>query len=183
MGIDMTKGKSREIPRAKMQDGINLCKENIFAFLETAEKLANFGNLNHAAINIEFAIEEFGKILMLKDEFAKGDDQVQVSNNVFKYHPTKSKRAWKEADADALDVSYRMISEGGFERSENGKQGFPRAFSQVIYISHYIRLECAFVDFDENEKDWFLGHPQLVKNRIQELIEHIRQKTANIVLK
>ncbi len=165
-----------------MQKGINLCKENICVFLETADILVNTGNLNHAAINIEFAIEEFGKSLMLKDEFAKGSDPVQVSDNVFSNHVGKSERAWKNGDADALDSSYRMISEGGFERSDNGKQGFSRGFSQAINISHFIRMECAFVDFDKNEREWFVGHPQLSKKRIQNLIEHIRQKTRNINL-
>lgn len=69
---------------------------------------------------------------------------------------------------------------GGFERSDNGKQGFSRAFSQVINITHFIRMECAFVDFDETEKDWFLGHGQLVKERMLSLLEHVREKTNKI---
>lgn len=175
-------GQSLEIPRKKMQNGINLCKENIRIFLETAEKLVESGNLNHAAINIEFAIEEFGKILLLKDEFAKGSDPVQVPRNLVTTHIGKSERAWKTGDADTLDISYKMISEGGFERSDNGKQGYSRGYSQVINISHFIRLECAFVDFDENAKEWFLGHSQLANDRMQNLIEHIRQKTVSIAL-
>ena len=173
--------EGRGIPREKMQQGIKLCKENIHVFLETAEKLVDSGNLNHAAINIEFAIEEFGKILMLKDEFAFGSNPVQLPSN-FRNHKGKSERAWKTSDSDALEISYKMISDGGFERSDNGKQGFSRAFQQVINISHFIRMECAFVDFDENEKEWFVGHSQISKNRLQNLIEHMREKVGKVVL-
>ena len=178
----MSKPQYREIPRAKVQEGIDLCKKNIYVFLETAENLIKSDNLNHAAILLEFGIEEFGKILLLKDEYTKDTDPVQVPDIVFRNHKHKSERAWKIGDADALDANYKMLSDGGFERSDDEKQGFARAFEQAIYISHYIRMECAFVDFDENEKDWFLGHEHLVRERMQNLLEHIREKTANVKL-
>lgn len=174
--------KILDIPRGKMQDGVNLCKKNIGVFLVTAENLVDSHNLNHAAIIVEFAIEEFGKILMLKDEFVKGSNPVQVPHNVLTNHIGKSERAWKTGDGDALDIRFKMISDGGFERSDNGKKGYSRGYSQVINISHFIRLECAFVDFDENVKEWFVGHPQLSKNRLQNLIEHIKKKVGKVVL-
>jgi AbiV family abortive infection protein len=172
----------REIPKSRVHDGVDLCKKNIFIFLETAETLIKSGNLNHAAINLGFGVEEYGKILMLKDEFAKSTDPMQVPETVFKNHKNKSERAWKTGDPDSLDINYKMISEGGFERSDDGKQGFSRAFSQAIFITHFIRMECAFVDFDETEKDWFLGHSQLVKERMQSLLDHLKAKTNNVSL-
>jgi len=168
--------QNRDIPREKILKGFNLCKKNIHIFLDTAEILINSEYLNHGAINIEFAIEEFGKLLMLKDEYVKGSDPIRISNQLFLSHKNKSERAWKQGDIDTLDIGYKMISEGGFGRSDDGKQGFSRAFSQVINISHFIRLECAFVDFDENEKEWFLGHSQLSKERMVNLINHIKEK-------
>lgn len=73
-----------------------------------------------------------------------------------------------------------MISNGGFERSDNGEQGFSRAFSQVINITHYIRLECAFVDYDKNDNWWVLGHTEITRERLQSLLEHVREKTTSI---
>jgi AbiV family abortive infection protein len=178
----MNKKEYREIPRAKIQEGIDLCKMNIFVFLNTAKGLLKADNLNHAAINAEFAIEEFAKILMLKDEYEKGSDPVQVPNNIFTDHKKKSKRAWKSDDPYALNPKYKMVSNGGFERSDNGKQGFTRGFSQVINISHYIRCECAFVDYDENDDRWYVGHEEIVKERLQNLIEHVREKTTSVAL-
>ena len=169
-----------DIPREKMFKGVSLCKENIQIFLDTAETLINSENLDQGAINIEFAIEEFGKVLKLKDEFVKGSNPIQVPCEVFRSHKGKSERAWKKGDIDTLDVSYRMISEGGFGINDDGKQGFSRAFSQVVNISHHIRLCCAFVDFDKNENEWFLGYPQLSKNRMKDLIKHIRQKINTV---
>lgn len=171
------KKKETEIPRAKIQEGVSLCKKNISLFLDTAERLIESDNLNHAAINVEFAIEEFGKTLMLKDEYGKGTDPVQVPDGVFTSHKHKPERAWKIGDPDALDPQYKMISNGGFER-----QGFSRFFEQAIDLSHEIRLECAFVDFDKTEKDWFLGHGNIAKKRLISLLEHIREKTSRITL-
>ncbi|MGA2682980.1 MAG: AbiV family abortive infection protein [Candidatus Bathyarchaeia archaeon] len=106
--------QSREIPKLKVQAGIDLCKKNVYVFLETAEILIKSGNLNHAAINLEFGIEEYGKILMLKDEFAKSADPMQVQERVFRSHKNKSERAWRIGDPDSLDVKYKMISERWF---------------------------------------------------------------------
>jgi AbiV family abortive infection protein len=133
------KKKDREIPRAKIQEGVNLCKKNIFSFLNTAESLLESDNLNHAAINVEFAIEEFGKILILKDEYGKGTDPVQVPDDVFTSPKHKPERAWKIGDPYALDSKYKMISNGGFERNDNGKQGFSRGFSQQHTRLHAVR--------------------------------------------
>jgi hypothetical protein len=138
--------------------------------------------LNHAVIYAEFAIEEFGKILMLRDEYGKGSDPVQVPDKVFTSHRGKPERAWKRGDSCALDSKYKMISKGGFQRSPDRKCGFSRGFSQVIDISHYIRLECAFVDYSVEEKLWFVGHLKIVKDRLQELLNHIRIKTTNLAL-
>jgi hypothetical protein len=136
--------------------------------------------LNHSAINVEFAIEEFAKILMLRDAYITDSDPVQVPNHVFSNHQKKSERAWKEDDPHALNSHYKMISGGGFERSDNGKVGFSRGFEQVIYISHYIRCECAFVDFDDGQ--WYVGHTNIEKVRLQSLIAHIKERTSNISL-
>lgn len=95
--------EDREIPRTKIQEGVDLCKRNIFVFLDTAESLLESGNSNQAAINVEFAIEEFGKILMLRDEYGKGTDPVQVPDNVFTSHKQKSERAWKIGDPQHLN--------------------------------------------------------------------------------
>lgn len=157
-------------------------QKSIFAFLSTAEILLKSDNLDHVAIIVEFAIEEFGKALMLKDEYEKRTDPVQVADSVFTSHHRKSERAWKSGAPSALDSKFRMISDGGFERSDDGKQGFSRAFEQVINISHYIRLECAFVDYDDTENDWFLGHVEIAKERLRGLLEHVREKTTNLAL-
>lgn len=168
----------RLIQRNKIQQGIDLCKENIFAFLETAQSLLDTNNLNHATISAEFAIEEFGKILMIRDACKSGSDPVQVPNQVFTSHEDKSDRAWRKNDLYALDPRYKMISKGGFERSDNGKQGFSRSFTQAINITHDIRKECAFVDYCEDEGLWYLGHPEIDEVKLQNLIDHVKEKTS-----
>lgn len=167
----------KEIPRAKMQEGIALCKKNIRDFLNSADVLVKDGKLDHATICAEFAVEELGKILMLRDEYRKNlIDAFEVPMTVFTNHKGKVDRAWQY-----LDPKYRMISKGGFERREDGKLGFDRGFEQVTYASHKTRLECAFVDFYESSNQWYVGR-NIDPTKLHEQIEHVREKTANIAL-
>ena len=53
----------RIVPRARMQEGIEKCKGNVADYLKDACIIAETGRLYHAIISIEFALEEFGKIL------------------------------------------------------------------------------------------------------------------------
>lgn len=174
---------NKKIPRAKIQDGIDLCKKNIFDFLTGAESLLSANNLNYATVSVEFAIEEFAKILVLIDEQRKGFDPVEVPIWVFADHVRKSQRAWDISDPNALDSSYKMISNCGFERiykkyCRDKTTGFSLGYELSIDMTHDVRLECIFVTFDEQSNQWFLGHENISKERIQKLIEHVRHKTA-----
>ena len=86
MANERKKAKIREIPRAKFDEGINKIKMNVKSYLDSAEELLTT-NKDHAVILTEFAIEELGKILMLKDEYeADYSDIIIVPESIFKTH-------------------------------------------------------------------------------------------------
>jgi AbiV family abortive infection protein len=169
------KSKTREIPRAKFDEGINKIKMNVMNYLDSAEGLL-MTNKDHTAIFTEIAIEELGKILMLKDEYENNySDIIEVPESIFRTHRGKSDRAWK-----FLNQDYKMISRGGFERSDDGKMGFERGFKQVTFASHNTRLECAFVDF-ESSNEWYVGR-NIDPVKLKEQIDHIREKALSITI-
>lgn len=162
--------KNRIIPRKLMQNGIDLCKQNISDFLNDACLIIAQGRLNHAYVFVEFAIEELGKIIILEEALKSGiGDHVTVNEDVFTKHNQKSKKAWT-----VLDSKYRTIfDEGCFEEGvwERG------VFKQNTTASHKTRCECAFVDFTGSQ--WILGR-DIKKGLLQDLIAHIENVTKKV---
>ena len=168
--------KTTEIPKAKFAEGINKIKMNITSFLDSAEDVLKSNKADHAAIFTEFAIEELGKMLMLKDEYENSSsDTINVPKSIFRTHKGKSDRAWQ-----FLDQDFKMISKGGFERSDDGNIGFERGFEQVTFASHHTRLECAFVDFESSNR-WYVGR-NIDPAKLKEQIDHIREKALGVMI-
>lgn len=160
----------RLIPRAKMKEGIDLCKSNILDYLKDARLIMSDGRLNHAYVSVQFAIEEFGKIVMLKDALmASTNDIVTVKGSVFTSHKGKSPNAWR-----ILDQKFKTIfGEGDFDDED---------FSHVSFVtdtkaSHDTRLDCAFVDFDEGI--WHIGR-DIKQKLLEELINHIEENLSKL---
>jgi AbiV family abortive infection protein len=164
----MKKEPPRVIPKAKIQLGIERCKTNINDFLKDALLILDDKRLNHAYVLVEFAIEELGKALFLKDALASGSDPVLVDDRVFRSHWSKDEKAWT-----FLDQRYKTIFEGDFD-----SQDFDyRDFVTETTASHETRLHCAFVDYYEDE--WFLGR-DINEELLLALINHIEAKVATI---
>ena len=167
----MPKGKyqQRLIPRKLMQKGIDLCKANIADFLNDAKLIMAEGRMNHAYIMVEFAIEEIGKIVMIKEAFDQDPhDPFRVKGEVFGTHRGKSEKAW-----EVLDPKFRLI----FDEGRTAKGLFVRGMWQNqedVEANHKTRCECAFVDF-VGESIWIVG-TDIKKNLLENLINHIEEK-------
>jgi AbiV family abortive infection protein len=163
------------IPRARIQEGIDLCKKNVNDFLDTAEILNKTHRSLHAFIAAEFALEEFGKIQILKEAFEDSNsDPVEVNKRYWIRHPDKEEKAWEE-----LDPEYKIVKSGSFEEGFEGEHGI--GFEKETKAGHPTRKDVAFVDFDEDLSVWHVGreiNPVLLQN----LIEYLRQKTLKIRL-
>lgn len=160
-----------KIPRVKMQEGIDLCKKNVNDFLDSAEILNNARRTLHAFILAEFALEEFGKIQILKEALEKNNsDPVEVNRHELLHHPSKEKQAWEE-----LDSKFRVIKSGGFEEGFESRHGV--GFEMETTTGHPTRKDVAYVDFDESLGVWHVGreiNPLLLRN----LIEYLRQRVS-----
>ena len=59
--------KNIEIPLSKVSQGIELCKQNVADFVCDARNIMKQGKLYHAYVSFQFALEEFGKIMFIKE--------------------------------------------------------------------------------------------------------------------
>jgi AbiV family abortive infection protein len=161
------KHRDRVVPRAKMPEGIDLCKVNITDFLKDAKLLIDNSTLSHAYISVQFAVEELGKILIFRNKLKTdaSDPLVIKHEEAFKYHTDKTKKALK-----FLGRGYeKVFDEGVFEKGivEKG------VCVEDTYVEHETRLDCVFVDFYAGS--WQLGR-DIKKDLLAKLINRIEEK-------
>ena len=154
--------KYRKIPREKLGEGIELCKKNALDYLQDAKLIIEEKRFNHAYVSVQFAIEELGKIIMLREALKESvEDPILVKESVFKSHKGKSEKAWS-----FLDPKYKTIfDEGDFDDEDF----HPRDFHTNTKASHSTRLDCAFVDF---ESGWYVGR-DIKEELLTKLVKYV----------
>ena len=163
----------RDVRRTLMQKGIDLCKGNITDFLQDALIIAKEKRLCHAVISAEFALEEFGKLLLLRDSMNNVvTDVISIDGKEFCNHDAKAERALTFLDKEK---KYRVLFYEGMWQRETWAPGmWPE---EIIEISSATRLACAFVDYVNN--DWILG-TKIDEDLFQEFVAHFKQKLAEV---
>jgi len=157
-----------------MQKGIEKCRENVKDYLEDARLIADSGRLNHAVISLQFAIEEFGKLLLLKESLNNANtDPVEINGKDFCNHDNKTEKALKVVDPQS---KYRLLFRGYFGNH------FPRGHFPLGYfggrkISNKLRLDCAFVDFVNGK--WTSGR-LINSQRFHELVDIVEQELGKV---
>jgi AbiV family abortive infection protein len=154
-----------------MQEGIEKCRGNIEDYLKDACIVAETGRLYHAIISLTFALEEFGKILLLKETLdTDTSDALKIDGYEFCTHNRKVERALKFLDPMH---KYRVLFETVFERGvfEAGM------WEGETVIGDRTRLDCAFVDFINN--NWTLGR-NIKPEYFQDLVTLIQQGLEKI---
>ena len=139
----------RIVPRERMQEGIDLCKRNIVDYLKDTRIIANEGRLYHAVISLEFAVEELGKLLFLKETMKnEASDIIAIDGFEFCSHNNKVKRALEFLDPQN---KYRILFSGFCVRG----LFVAGLLAGETEINSTTRLDCAFVDF--LDKKWTIG--------------------------
>jgi AbiV family abortive infection protein len=156
--------KFRDIPKSKIPEGIERCKDNIIDFLNDARAVLTKGKRYHAYVSFEFALEEFGKIRMLKD--ALGDsDTVSVNAKVFTSHEGKCEKALA-----ILGSNFQTVFDGVWVKG----MWAPNIWPEETVVSHKTRLKCAFVDFVNG--NWIIG-ADIDKIKLENLINELERRT------
>ena len=166
----------RVVPRAKMQEGIDLCKTNVSDFLKDARIIMDENRLNHAYVSVHFAIEELGKLLLFKDALMKdtADPVTLEASRIFrgsKAHRNKENRAWEFLDPKySVIFDEGMFVEGLFEKGMWVHQENTMAETET-------RLDWTFVDF--YTQLWHLGR-DIKRDLLTALVNHIAEKVSLI---
>jgi AbiV family abortive infection protein len=163
--------RKRVVERAKMSEGIDLCKTNITQFLKDGRLLIENSTLSHAYISVQYAIEELGKILIFRDKLAndKSDPLTITYEEAFKSHYGKTEKALQ-----FLGKGYDKVFDEGVWQKGFWEKGF---WAEDTYVEHETRLDCAFVDHYalrwQNGRD--IKKELLVKliNRIEERLPEV----------
>jgi AbiV family abortive infection protein len=165
-----TKKPPRPIPKIKVPQGIQLCKENISDFLNDARNILSNGKSYHAYVSFEFALEEFGKIIILKKALNDPNnttDTAQVDEIVFTSHKDKCDKA-----IEVLGKDFESLYNGAWPKG----MWKPNMWGETeVAIGHNTRLKCAFVDYVNNE--WHIGDKAITQYNLGILINKLDAQT------
>jgi AbiV family abortive infection protein len=156
----------RQIPKNTFPKGIRLCKENIANFLSDARSILTNGKTYHAYVSFEFALEEFGKIVMLKEALNDPNNLTgiaQVDEIVFTSHRDKCDKAIK-----VLGKDFETLYDGIWVKGLWVPGIWYEAETEV---GHNTRLKCAFVDYANN--DWTIGEKAITSLNLADLINKL----------
>ena len=159
-----------------MPEGIELCKINITEFLRDAKRIIknttlgyDYIGLSHAYISVQFAVEELGKILILRDKLKdeESDPVIIKYEEAFKYHDPKTDKA-----LTFLGEEFKRLYDGGIFEKGCVEKGV-RPVVEDTYVTHETRLDCTFVDYYADH--WQLGRI-IKKNLLVKLMKRIEER-------
>ena len=156
------------IGRMALRRGIMTCITVSSLRLEEAESLLAAGFLTGAGIVFSFAVEEFGKALMLRDAFRGGVDPVVVEG--FYDHDVKLRAA-----STLIPQEYLLITAEAFHADAFD----PAAFDIGTRTSFKARCDGLYVDWRDGE--WQYGaevDPSILRDSINGVQAIVSQASA-----
>ena len=156
------------IPSEKIVEGIKVSLGKAKQHLLSAEVLVTKNFLNNAAVLIEFAIEEFGRAVALREKLQAGSEDIERA--LFTNHHLKYEKAWS-----VLPHELKIIYEGTFSPLDFHPDDFDAGMET---ISPQTRLDATFVHFDEHTQEWKKGI-QIDPEKLLIIIKEIRENVAN----
>ena len=170
--------------------GIFRCLSNVKELLEESQRLTRKESDNSVALGLySFAIEEFGKALMLKDYLVEDRDEYQVSKyEIFttkKSHDLKFEKALKDLPLECIyavpgfNVSTTNTAKEIVltPRGDSVTLG-PAVTGTVSMIASFptdfdMRMHCFYVDWDDLRKDWKFK-PRILATSIDDGIQKFK---------
>jgi AbiV family abortive infection protein len=151
----------------KICRGLELALKKCEELLSDAETLISkgSGSLNNAVALIEYAIEEFGRAVCLREKLEKGSNEIEAE--LFKSHEYKYNKAW-----NVLPPELKTIYEGTFDVTHFEGTAFDVGKET---ISPRTRLDAIFVNYDKELEEWKVG-VRADSETLKRVIEGIREK-------
>ena len=135
--------KPPEIPRLKLRGGAAKCLEVAASRLDEAAALIEAGFLSQATVIFSFAVEEYGKAVLLRQAYETGGDPVVVTM----FYEHKEKLA---AAANVIPAKHLRLTSGFFDPDWFD----PCFFDTGTRLDVAARLDGLYVNWDG---DWRHG--------------------------
>lgn len=148
----------KKIPRAKIEEGITISLEKSAKHLDAAEVLIDNNFLDNAVASIEFAIEEFGRAVYLRERLQKGSETIEKRletdhwlkyNKAFSVLPTELKTIWEK--------TFGGFFPKGWWPKGYWPEGYWGESTRKEIVSPFTRLNAIFTYFDEKTQTWHSG--------------------------
>lgn len=170
--------KEKKITEAKIKEGIVISLQTAKKHLDSAELLINNNFLDNAVGPIEFAIEEFGRAVYLRERLQKGLETIE--DVLEKSHWLKYDKAFSVLPKDLKTIWEDTIF-GAFPKGYWPNGYWPKGWwgEGIVKetISPLTRLNAIFTCFDEKTQTWQSGIKTDGKKLmaiVNEIREHIR---------
>lgn len=164
--------QEKQIPLAEMEEGIQSCLKKATEHLDGAESLIEKNLVDDSVALVEFAIEEFGRAVILKDMLRNKRETIlfkQWKDHQFKYDkafevlPKKLKTKWKETFWKPINGRLRFKI--GVDDPTTGSTVELKVTSgnacvldsREYSVSPDTRCDAIFVDFMEERNTWRTG--------------------------
>jgi hypothetical protein len=175
MNSDYHLQKIKKIPKTKLEEGITISLKRASKHLDGAEVLISNDLPDDAVALVEFAIEEFGRAVYLRERLEKGLDSIEKA--IERDHLHKYNKAFSVLPAE-LKTIWKDTLFGYFPKGYWPENYFPEGYwgEKVIKekISPSTRLNAIFPYFDENSQSWHDGI-NVDGNKLLKIIEVLRE--------
>jgi hypothetical protein len=153
--------KVKRISKTGLEEGIAISLKTAARHLDAAEVLVNNNLLDNAVASIEFAIEEFGRAVYLRERLQIGLETIEKSLETGRRaHELKYDKAFSVLPTD-LKTIWEDTIYGYFPKGYWLKNYWHRGYwgERTVHetISPSTRLDAIFTYFDEKTQTWHNG--------------------------
>lgn len=185
----MIKNRCYRIEREKLEESIGFCIANVTVILDKTTKIIDKNSDNSIALGLyTFAIEEFGRAILLREYLKENKKTYSVSKDIFESHEMKFRKAVEKLPMECVNPVY------GVEISNNTSpdivripvtpKGHEVAFAPATTgtamivgdapIDLLTRMSCFFLDWDDSKKKW-KNKPKVISGSLERGIWKLNQ--------
>ena len=205
----MADDKNYTLTDSQLITGIEYCLDKVTNLLDNVESLVDnqehFWESSNALGLYTFAVEEYGKALLLRDYYQKGMQNIQVPQWIFargkdkkrrKSHDIKIQKAFDKLPNDCKNTMVGIVidkplpnattlrfKDGGSMSIGGQTTGLHMTNNDIDFE---VRMKCFYVDWDKLDNKWeyeLTTHKDYLKTAIIEFRKHLTEIRSTLINK
>jgi len=171
----MIMNREKRISKEKLKEGITVSLKKCTKHIDGAETLINNDFLDDAIALIEFAIEDFGRAVYLRERLQT--DLETIEKSLETDHWLKYNKAFSVLPLELKTIWENTIS--NFPKGHFPTNYFPKGHFPIMKgtISPSTRLEAIFPYYDDKTQTWRSGinaDREMLKTIVEKLRENVK---------